>query len=564
MLLHERGVVNTSKSTSTPPAASPPLLSSFLLNHATTIDSETTIRILANHDVKAEELVSYAAMSGDIYTAVSAALSSQCGEAGALHALKILNEASMEKSEPFYYKNALTLLCRAPSSSAKSFLSRYSEGLQPTKLLPSLMQYETRRNMFRNRDTKENLSSNPVERQILQSLTKEDFVDDDMAVVKYLEGVIQLGCRTTAIFNYLLSLYTCMEDEAPLFRFLCANLPTNDANEDEQPMQQPDSLDMSYALRTVLKTGRHFRSAVKLYMGFGLRQQAVELALKVDPSLARELARESMDMQEKKRLWLMIAKNAATDEGDPKEIVRKVIHVIKEAGSDVLSIQDVLPFLPDVAQIDQFKDEICDALTAYASRIEEYKTELADVDHNCDKLRDEIHRLKNHDLQLKSDAKCFYTNKPILQQDETFYIFPSGYVVLSTALRHYMNDFLSDEQKETLGDIQIELERIRNRPTNTAVNKLYTTKEEKLNLNNTSREEELQAQYDGILAAECPLTGSVMVESIDFGFGANGGLVEEDEKYQFATYMDDTSVVKSDGGSLDHDVSEAQSSNPFD
>ena len=78
----------------------------------------------------------------------------------------------------------------------------------------------------------------------------------------------------------------------------------------QEEMSSP--LDKSHALRTILRTGRHFRSAVKLYMGFtGMRQQAVELALKVDPSLARELARKSDDKDEKKRLWLMIARNAA-------------------------------------------------------------------------------------------------------------------------------------------------------------------------------------------------------------------------------------------------------------
>jgi len=82
-------------------------------------------------------------------------------------------------------------------------------------------------------------------------------------------------------------------------------------------------------------------------MGFGMRQQAVELALKVDPSLARELAQDSVELEERKRLWLMIAKNAASDSSPlgGKDVVSRVVSVLKDCGPDVLSIEDVLPFL---------------------------------------------------------------------------------------------------------------------------------------------------------------------------------------------------------------------------
>ena len=62
--------------------------------------------------------------------------------------------------------------------------------------------------------------------------------------------------------------------------------------------------------------------------------------------IARELARESVEKDERKRLWLMIARNAASNEhGKNKDVVAKVVSVIKDCGSDVLSIEDVLPFL---------------------------------------------------------------------------------------------------------------------------------------------------------------------------------------------------------------------------
>lgn len=129
-------------------------------------------------------------------------------------------------------------------------------------------------------------------------------------------------------------------------------------------------LDLSYALRTVLGTGRHFRSAIKLYMGFGMRQQAVELALTVDPTLARKLAQERVELDERKCLWLLIAKTAATSGSGGTDVVSRVVSVLLDCGPDVLSVEDVLPFLPDFAQIDQITDAICEALTSSLSKIE--------------------------------------------------------------------------------------------------------------------------------------------------------------------------------------------------
>ena len=178
------------------------------------------------------------------------------------------------------------------------------------------------------------------------------FVDDENSSIWYMEGLIKLGSKSRAIYNYLTSLYAGMEDEGPLFRFLSAHVPpatmfssspTSSAGGGvtELLLKQADEerkspLDKSYALCPILRTGTHFWSAMKLYMGFGMRQQAVELALKVDPSLARELARQSDDKDETKRLWLMIARNAAANSGstsrDGKDVVARVVMVLKDCG----------------------------------------------------------------------------------------------------------------------------------------------------------------------------------------------------------------------------------------
>lgn len=186
---------------------------------------------------------------------------------------------------------------------------------------------------------------------------KSAFVDEAAVSIAYLEGVIAQGCRSSAIYSYLISLYAKLDDESPLFAFLTAHVPAVSVARQAAvnavfagPHNQDDlasPLDLSSSLRTVLCTGRHFRSAIKLYMGLGMREQAVELALRVDPSLARELAQDSVDLDERKRLWLMIAKNAASDSSTlgGNDVVSRVVSVLRDCGPDVLSIEDVLPFL---------------------------------------------------------------------------------------------------------------------------------------------------------------------------------------------------------------------------
>lgn len=283
-------------------------------------------------------------------------------KAGAVDALCVLAEAPIEPAEPFYYKHAFTLLSRAPLASAKGFLGRFRDGLSATKLLPTFMRYEKKRSdLAKNAKNDVNSvlktigdikisesrvsSSGTVEVRI-DDRTSQSFVDDEKASVTYLEGVIALGCKSTAVYNYLVSLYVEMDDEDPLYQFLSKHISSTATVPGLKPRQK-SPLDLPYTLRVVLQSGRHYRSVIKLYMGLGMRQRAVELAIKVDPGLAKELTRDSIEREEKKRLWLMIAKYAAEEEDhtNGENVVSKVISVLKECGPDILSIEDVLPFL---------------------------------------------------------------------------------------------------------------------------------------------------------------------------------------------------------------------------
>lgn len=162
---------------------------------------------------------------------------------------------------------------------------------------------------------------------------------------------------------------------------------------------------------------------------------------------------------------------------------------------------------PDFAQIDQIKDEICDALTSYSSKIEGFLKEMNECDQTCDGLREEIRRLSSHRMQMKADATCALTGKLVLDAGEPFYVFPSGYVVLESALKKKVTPFLNNKQQERVAELEEKLGELRR-------GKASVTGAEVAE----DHVETLQSELDGLIAAECPLTGSIMVESIDRGF----------------------------------------------
>jgi hypothetical protein len=104
-------------------------------------------------------------------------------------------------------------------------------------------------------------------------------------------------------------------------------------------------------------------------------------------------------------------------------------------------------------------------------------------------------------MDMKSDARCAFTKKAVLSAGEPFYVFPSGYVVLESVLKKEVLPYLNERQRERVKEIEQELKRYAGR--NTQID---------------STVDSLQAELDGLIAAECPLTGSIMVESIDRGF----------------------------------------------
>ncbi len=126
---------------------------------------------------------------------------------------------------------------------------------------------------------------------------------------------------------------------------------------------------------------------------------------------------------------------------------------------------------------------------------------MNECDQACDELRSEISRLRTHRMEMKSDARCAFTGKAVLTAGEPFYVFPSGYVVLESELKREVLPYLNQKQALRVAELEHELRRQAGQGRH--LDSKYDT---------------LQAELDGLIAAECPLTGSIMVESIDRAF----------------------------------------------
>ncbi|KAI8340709.1 Pep3/Vps18/deep orange family-domain-containing protein [Chlamydoabsidia padenii] len=158
--------------------------------------------------------------------------------------------------------------------------------------------------------------------------------------IRYLSYVVtSLANTDPAIHNSLLALYATQstKDETALLSFL--------KNEGREMYYNPD-----YALRLCSQFGR-IQSCIHLYSLMGLYEEAVHLALRIgDIDLARIHADKPLgDDEVSKKLWLAIAKYVIQEKKD----IKTAMDYVKQ--SNILKIEDILPFFPDFVLIDEFK-----------------------------------------------------------------------------------------------------------------------------------------------------------------------------------------------------------------
>ena len=281
-----------------------------------------------------------------------------------------------ENDLTFYYKYSKTLIKHLTKETFEIF--KRVQGLDLLKLLPCLIQLEDM-----------NKESRLIGINYLKWRIDNEFIDKAIIHNLYIS---------------LLSKDKEMENE--LMDYL------NNLNEVK--------FDLDFGLRLFYKR-QLFKCCIQVYSIMGLLDCSVDLAIEIgDLELAKIYADKvnNDDRILKKKLWLKIAKVIVKDQKDIKMAMKFL------EGSDVLQVEDILPFFPSFAIVDDFKDEICNALDRYSNKINQLKIEMNDSINSSERLKEDINNLnKNKFMIVAPDEKCALSGRPIIGNE--FYVFPT-------------------------------------------------------------------------------------------------------------------------------------------
>ncbi|CAN6571708.1 unnamed protein product [Malus baccata var. baccata] len=458
----------------------------FLSDSKDVLDEATTMRLLEGYG-RVEELVFFASLKEQYEIVVHHYI--QQGEAK--KALEVLQKPTVPID--LQYKFAPDLIMLDAYEAVESWMT--TNNLNPRKLIPAMMRY----------------SSEPHAR------------NETHEVIKYLEYCVhRLHNEDPGVHNLLLSLYAKQEDDGALLRFLQFKFGKG------REIGPEFFYDPKYALRLCLKEKR-MRACVHIYSMMSMHEEAVALALQVDPELAMAEADKVEDDEDlRKKLWLMVAKHVIEQEkGAKRENIRKAIAFLKETDG-LLKIEDILPFFPDFALIDDFKEAICSSLEDYNNQIEELKQEMNDATHGADNIRNDISALAQRYAVIDRDEECGVCRRKILTvgreyqlargyvsvgQMAPFYVFPCGHAFHAECLIAHVTRSTNEAQAEYILDLQKQLTLLDGEARKDSNGSL--TEE---TITSMAPVDKLRSQLDDAVASECPFCGDLMIREISLPF----------------------------------------------
>ncbi|KAF2084146.1 hypothetical protein K490DRAFT_49808 [Saccharata proteae CBS 121410] len=354
----------------------------FVTKHKTDLDRKTVYEIISSHG-REEELLFFATVVDDHNYVLSYWVQRERWP----ESLTVLKK----QTEPdIFYKYSSVLMANTPVEFVDILMRQAN--LEARKLIPALLNY--------NKITQVPLSQNQAIRYLVFEINQHQSTD-------------------AAVHNTLISIYASSpsRDESALLSYLEAQSYTHDST--SQPPYDAD-----FALRLCIQHER-VHACVHIYTTMRQYHRAVSLALAHDEI---ELASQVADLPAgmpggnpalRKKLWLMVAKKViSTSSG-----IKPAIEFLRRSNNQpLLRIEDLIPFFPDFILIDDFKDEICQALESYSLSIDALHAEMEESSQTAQHIKKDIKALEHRYAIVEPGERCWICRLPLLARQ--FFVFP--------------------------------------------------------------------------------------------------------------------------------------------
>ncbi|PLW22745.1 hypothetical protein PCASD_11089 [Puccinia coronata f. sp. avenae] len=355
-------------------------LQQFLRTYKADLDQRTTFDLITSHGRK-DVMIYYANLVGDHQRIIRHYILEEDWK-------KAIDGLNRQADLELYYKFAPVLVSHDARSATTAFMRQPK--LDVKRLIPALIPPRSSAKRRKSKIYEENAE----------------------IVIEYLKFVIsRLNNSDAPVHNALLTLYATQEqdDEGSLLRFL-ATTPDN-------PLTGKPYYDLDYALR-ICKVNNKLQSCGLIYSKMGLYESSVDLALRTgDLELAKINAEKAEDdTLLRKKLWLKIAEYVVHHQKDIKTAMEFL------ESTDLLKIEDILPFFPDFVVIDEFKESICNALETYSSNIQKLKDDMEESNRTTKLIEEDLAKLSSRFLIINQDDECSSCHQRLLTRQ--FYLFP--------------------------------------------------------------------------------------------------------------------------------------------
>ncbi|KAL7626831.1 tethering complex subunit [Parahypoxylon ruwenzoriense] len=374
----------------------------FVNKHQSDLDRKTTYDVISSH-AREDELLFFANAINDYNYVLSYWVQRE-------RWTETLNVLKKQTDPEVFYRYSSVLMTRVGHELVE-ILMRHPK-LETRKIIPALLDY--------NRNFKGTLVQNQA--------------------IRYLLFVInQLHSVDAAVHNTLVSIYASHEskDESGLLAYL--------ESQGDEPHFDPD-----FALRLCIQHKRTL-SCVHIYTNMGQYVQAVDLALSHNEvEYASIIADRPMSNPTlRKKLWLAVARKVISQSNG----IKTAIEFLKRC--DLLKIEDLIPFFPDFVVIDDFKDEICNALEDYSRNIDNLKKEMDESSQTAANIKVDIAGLDHRYAIVEPGEKCYVCGLPLLSRQ--FFVFPCQHAFHSDCLGRKVLEQAGVSKSRRIKECQVQI-----------------------------------------------------------------------------------------------------------